>query len=518
MPASRVTQVNPWLIAASVVLPTFMEVMDTSIASVALPHIAGSLAATTNEATWVLTSYLAANAVILPASSWFSLRFGRKHFLLVCIVLFTIASFFCGVSISLGMIVISRALQGAAGGALQPISQAILLESFPPEKRGQAMAVFGIGVVVAPILGPTLGGWITDNYSWRWAFYINIPVGVAAVAMISRFVSDPQYVRNARVGRLDKIGLGLLAVGLGTLQIVLDKGQQDDWFGAAWIRWATLVVVLSLVAFVIREVLTRAPLVNLKVFSNRNFTFGCLLMGLFGGAIYGIITLLPLFYQTLLGYTAGLAGIAVAPRGLGALAIMPVVGVLSGRVDNRWLIACGFALFGWTSLLFGNLTLAISQWSLIWPIILSGVAAGMVFVPLTTATMGTLSNEQMGNATGLFNLLRNIGGSIGISIVDTIVVRHQQIRHNELSQFVTPGTPQFRQLLAQAGNLARMRGDAGQAMKQGYALISQMVERQAAMLSYIDVFRYIALLSFLCIPLVLLLKKVAARRGAMAAH
>lgn len=518
MPASRENQVNPWLIAASVVLPTFMEVMDTSIASVALPHIAGSLAASTNEATWVLTSYLAANAVILPASSWFSLRFGRKHFLLVCIVLFTIASFLCGISISLGMIVISRAIQGAAGGALQPISQAILLESFPPEKRGQAMAMFGVGVVVAPILGPTLGGWITDNYTWRWAFYINIPVGVAAVAMISRFVSDPPYIRNARVGRLDKIGLGLLAVGLGTLQIVLDKGQQDDWFGAAWIRWATLVIVLSLVAFVIREVLSESRLVNLKVFSNRNFTVGCLLMGLFGGAIYGIITLLPLFYQTLLGYTAGLAGIAVAPRGLGALLIMPVVGVLSGRVDNRWLIICGFALFGWTSLLFGSLTLAVSQWSLVWPIILSGVAAGMVFVPLTTATMGTLSNEQMGNATGLFNLLRNIGGSIGISIVDTVVVRHQQIRHNELSQFVTPGTPLFRQFLAQAENLARLRGDAGEAVRQGYALVSRLVEQQASILSYIDVFRYLGLLCFLCIPLVLLLKKVAARRGAMAAH
>jgi MFS transporter, DHA2 family, multidrug resistance protein len=347
--------VNPWLIALSVVLPTFMEVMDTSIASVALPHIAGSLSASTDEATWVLTSYLAANAVILPASSWFSLRFGRKRFLLSCIVLFTVASFFCGSSTSLAMIVIARAIQGAAGGALQPLSQAILLESFPPEKRAQAMAVFGLGVVVAPIVGPTMGGWITDQYTWRWAFYINIPVGVAAVLLISRFVSDPSYIRNARVGRLDKVGLGLLALGLGTLQIILDKGQEDDWFGALWIRWATFVVIAAVIAFVIREFLARHPLVDLKVFCNRNFTMGCLLMGLFGGAIYGLITLLPLFYQTLLGYTAGLAGIAVAPRGFGAIFIMPIVGVLSGRIDNRWLIAVGFGLFGITSLFFGIL-------------------------------------------------------------------------------------------------------------------------------------------------------------------
>ncbi|SRR5579875_756970 len=494
-----------------------MEVIDTSIASVALPHIAGSLAATANEATWVLTSYLAANAVVLPASGWFALRFGRKRFLLTCIVLFTIASFFCGISASLGMIVIARAIQGAAGGALQPLSQAILLESFPPEKRGQAMAVFGLGVVVAPILGPTMGGWITDNYSWRWAFYINIPIGLLAVGMICRFITDPGYIRNARVGRLDKIGLGLLAAGLGTLQIVLDKGQEDDWFGAVWIRWAAVAIIVAVAAFVIRQFLAKAPLVNLRVFSNRNFTFGCLLMALFGGAIYGIVTLLPLFYQTILGYTAGLAGIAVAPRGLGAVLIMPVVGVLSGKVDDRWLIACGFALFGWTSMLFGNLTLDIGQWSLVWPIILSGVASGMVFVPLTAVTMGTLSNKQMGNATGLFNLVRNLGGSIGISVVNTVVVRHQQIRHNELIQFITPAAPSFRQFLAEATNLARMRGNAGIAMQQALAMISQLVEQQAATLSYIDVFRYLGLMSFLCIPLVFLLKK-AARRGAMGAH
>src|ERR1700743_692420 len=245
--------VNPWLIAISVMLATFMEVIDTSIASVALPHIAGSLSATTDEATWVLTSYLVANAIILPASGWFALRFGRKRFLITCIVIFTISSFMCGAATSLGMILIARAIQGAGGGALQPLSQAILLESFPPEKRGAAMAVFGLGVVVAPVLGPTLGGWLTDQYSWRWAFYINIPIGILAMVLISRFVEDPPYIKNAKVGRLDFWGLGLLAVWLGALQIILDKGQEDDWFGAIWIRWAFAILITAFIAFLVWE-------------------------------------------------------------------------------------------------------------------------------------------------------------------------------------------------------------------------------------------------------------------------
>src|ERR1700689_3924110 len=250
--ADRLTTVNPWLIAISVMLATFMEVIDTSIASVALPHIAGSLSATTDEATWVLTSYLVANAVILPASGWFALRFGRKRFLITCIIIFTISSFMCGAATSLGMILIARAVQGAGGGALQPLSQAILLESFPPEKRGSAMAVFALGVVVAPVLGPTLGGWLTDQYTWRWAFYINIPIGVVATFLIMRFVKDPPYIQNAKPGKMDGIGLGLLAVWIGTLQVILDKGQEDDWFGAVWIRWAAAVLVVSMGVFLIR--------------------------------------------------------------------------------------------------------------------------------------------------------------------------------------------------------------------------------------------------------------------------
>jgi len=280
---------NPWLVALAVMLATFMEVLDTSIAAVALPYIAGSLSATNDEATWVLTSYLVANAIVLPASSWFSLRFGRKRFLIACIVIFTVSSFACGAATSLALLLIARAVQGAGGGALQPLSQAILLESFPPHKRGSAMAVFALGVVVAPVLGPTLGGWLTDAYSWRWAFYINVPVGIFAILMISRYVEDPSYVKEARPGKLDAIGLGLLAVWLGCLQIILDKGQEDDWFGASWIRWASVVLVVCLIAFLIRQFRHKQPLVDLRVSRHRNFALGCGLIATFGAAIYGLV-------------------------------------------------------------------------------------------------------------------------------------------------------------------------------------------------------------------------------------
>jgi DHA2 family multidrug resistance protein len=507
------TAINPWLIAVSVMLATFMEVIDTSIASVALPHIAGSLSATTDEATWVLTSYLVANAIILPASGWFALRYGRKRFLITCIVIFTVSSFACGAATSLGMILIARAVQGAGGGALQPLSQAILLESFPPERRGLAMAVFALGVVVAPVLGPTLGGWLTDTYSWRWAFYINIPIGALAIFMLSRFVNDPPYIKDAKVGRMDSIGFGLLAIALACLQIILDKGQEDDWLGAVWIRWTLLALSIALVAFLIRELTIRAPLVDLKVFLDRNFAMGCLLIALFGGVIYGVVTLLPLFYQTLLGYTAAAAGIAVSPRGLGAIAVMPVIGVLTGRLDNRWLIITGFAVFGWTSIWMGNLTLDISPTSLLWPIIISGMGTGMVFVPLETISMGTLPNEQIGNASGLFNLMRNVGGGIGISMVNTLVARHTQIHSAELVQNLTPGNPAFNQAFGAARGIMLQSAPPNVASERAYGILQGTLFQQSAAFSYVDVFRYLALACFVCGVMVLFMKRVKPRKG-----
>ena len=463
--------VNPWLIAISVMLATFMEVIDTSIASVALPHIAGSLSASTDEATWVLTSYLVANAVVLPASGWFSLRFGRKRFLITCILIFTISSFICGAATSLGMILIARAVQGAGGGALQPLSQSILLESFPPQKRGLAMAVFGLGVVVAPVLGPTLGGWLTDTYSWRWAFYINLPVGAMALFMISRYIKDPAYIKDAKPGKVDSIGLGLLAVWVGALQIVLDKGQEDDWFGAVWIRWAVALMLIALAAFLVREFTAKAPLVQLRVFCNRNFAIGSILMACFGGVIYGVVTLLPLFFQTLLGYTAAAAGWAVSPRGIGAVCIMPIIGVLTGKLDNRILIFTGFLVFGITSLEMASITMDISPTTLLWPIVISGAASGLVFVPLSTAAYGTLKNEQMGNASGLFNLFRNIGGGIGISLVNTMISRHTQIHLADIARNFGPQNPNYTQ--AYSADLAAMSAQAPSnvASLRAYALI-----------------------------------------------
>jgi DHA2 family multidrug resistance protein len=378
------------------------------------------------------------------------------------------------------------------------------------------MAVFALGVVVAPVLGPTLGGWLTDTYSWRWAFYINIPIGVLAIYMLSRFVTDPPYIKDAHPGKIDAIGLGLLGISLASLQIVLDKGQEADWFGTIWIRWMTVIMVATLIGFLVREFKAAAPLVDLKVFKDRNFALGCLLIGLFGGVIYGVVALLPLFYQTLLGYTAQAAGWAVSPRGIGAILIMPVIGALTGRLDNRWLIIAGFVLFGWTSIRMAELTLDIGPNSLLWPIVISGMGTGMVFVPLATISMGTLRNEQIGNASGLFNLMRNVGGGIGISLVNTLVARHAQIHRAELVQNLAPQNPVFQQAFNQnRGLMAQFSGPLLSDLK-AYGLIQGTLDQQSAAFSYVDVFRYLALACFVCAIIVIFMKRVKTRKGAPA--
>ena len=510
-------QTNPWFIAAAVMLATFMEVLDTSIAAVALPYIAGSVSATNDEATWVLTSYLVANAVVLPASGWFARKFGRKNFLVICIIIFTISSFACGAATSLPMILIARAVQGAGGGALQPLSQAILLESFPPEKRGQAMAAFGFGVVVAPVLGPTLGGWITVNYSWRWAFYINIPIGILAVILISRLVVDPKYIREAVAGKLDAIGLGLLAVWLGALQIILDKGQEDDWFGATWIRWATAVLIVAFIAFLWRELKMKKPLVDLRIMLNRNFAVGCLQIAIFGAVVYGMITILPLFYQTLLGYTALAAGLAVAPRGIGAIFAMPIVGFLLSKFDGRKLIAIGFAGVAVANLWLGHMTLDVGQWSMFWAVAVSGFFIGFVFVPLATLAMGALPDNQIGNASGVYNLFRNVGGSVGISIVNTIVSRHEQLHRTELSHWYSLQNPVLQRAIDGFHGLMNQHTDPVDALHRTYKLLEGAIDTQASLWSYIDDFRYLALLCFATVPIAFGLKKVSSRK-AVAAH
>jgi MFS transporter, DHA2 family, multidrug resistance protein len=509
---------NPWLVAVSVMLATFMEVLDTAIASVALPYIAGSLSASNSEATWVLTSYLVANAVILPASNWFSIRFGRKRFLISCVILFTIASFFCGAAPSLALLLVARVIQGAGGGALQPISQAILLESFPPAKRGAAMAVFAFGIVVAPVLGPTLGGWLTDTYSWRYAFYINIPVGALAVYMINRFVVDPPYIKNAKVHPFDNLGFGLLAVWTGCLQVVLDKGQEDDWFGAIWIRWAVLALVVALTWFIIHSWRHKNGLVDLKILKNRNFGVGCLLISLLGVAIYITITMLPLYYQEVMGYTAFAAGIVVGPRGIGSILGMPIIGWLSGKVDNRILMTLGFTGFGICSIIFGQVDLDISPTTLLVPIMVTGFALSFVFVPISAMATATVKNEEMGNATGIFNLLRNIGGSIGISMAQTTLIRRSAYHQTQIVAAIPRASNVYENMTQRlSGFIGRDLGrTAGAAGAQGE--MYKQINQQALLWSFVDVFRWTALLAFLAAILVWLFQNVKAKKGAVAMH
>jgi DHA2 family multidrug resistance protein len=507
----------PWIVAVAVMLATFMEVLDTTIVTVSMPHMAGNLSATTDEATWVATSYLVSNAVVLPASAWFSSRFGRKRFLISCIAIFTFASLLCGAAPTLGFLILARVLQGAGGGALQPLAQAILLESFPPSRRGQAMAAYGLGVVVAPVIGPVLGGWITDHYSWRWIFYINIPVGFLAISMIERFVHDPPYIRDARPGRMDFVGLGLLVIMFATLQVVLDKGQEVDWFGAVWLRWFVLICVVASLFFCIWELRVDKPIVNLRVLKSRNVAVGTLLITIMGAIIYSPLTLLPQFLQNLMGYPALNSGLAQSPRGLGALCVMPFVGILTGRVDNRKLIACGFLLVGVSTFFLGDINLDIAQTNIMLPNFIQGLGMPMIFVPLSTTTMAMLSNEMMGSATGIYNLMRNIGGSLGISITTAMVARAAQGHQTILVSHLTPYDPAFTDRLhALQNSLAPSLGDvAARSLSEG--MIYYSLVRQANVLAYVDNFRWLALLCVASVPLVFLLRRPPAHHHPSAA-
>jgi DHA2 family multidrug resistance protein len=474
---------------------------------VALPYIAGSLSASNSEATWVLTSYLVANAVILPASNWFARRFGRKQFLMSCVILFTVASFFCGAAPSLAVILLARILQGAGGGALQPLSQSILLESFPVEKRSMAMAAYGLGIVVAPVLGPTLGGWLTDTFSWRYAFYINIPVGILAVLLIARFVHDPPYIKNAKVGPFDNIGFGLLILWTGCLQVVLDKGQEDDWFGATWVRWAVAGIVLGLIGWLWRSWTNRNGLVDLHVLKNRNFRTGCFLIALLGMCIYITITILPLYYQEILGYTAFTAGLVVGPRGVGSFIGSPIIGILGSRIDNRKLLSLGFLGFGVCALFFGMVNLDIGPYTLLIPITLTGFALSFVFVPLATLSTSTLTREEMGNATGLFNMLRNIGGSIGIAMAETAIIRRAALHQTEIGANLSASSAALQQKAAAVGSYVGHRLGMPQGRPGAMGLFYGQMQQQAALMAYVDVFRWTALLAFFCAIAVWLFRK-----------
>ena len=511
-------EVNRWVIAVAVMLSTFMEVLDTTVVNVSLPHIAGNLAATVDEATWALTSYLVSNAIVLPLTGWLSNFFGRKRMLLISIAGFTVSSVFCGLAPNLPFLIFFRVIQGACGGGLQPISQAILLESFPPEERGKAMGFWGLGIVVAPLLGPVLGGWLTDNYSWRWVFYINIPIGIASIIMTKLFVFDPHYIRR-RSQRVDYWGIGMLALGIASLQIVFDKGQEKDWFGTRWITELSVVSAIVLITFVVYELRIKDPVVDLRVFRNLTYSTGVFLMAVLGVGLYGSLVLIPLVLQTVLAYPALQAGIAMAPRGLGSFIAMPVIGILLAKVDARKMLVIGIVICSLTLIQLSRLNLNAGFWNFFWPQLYMGLALGMLFVPLTTISMDPIPNESMGNATSLFNLVRNLGGSIGIAAVSTIQTRREQMNINVLGAHISHSNPASALMMNSLRHYFRSQGVGPViATHQAYAALFRMVERQASMLAYDTTFRLLGIMFLGMIPFIILMKRPAKRGGAVAVH
>ena len=499
--------INKWLITITVMLPTIMEIVDTSVANVALPHMQGSLNAGTDEVTWVLTSYLVSNAVVLPMTGWLARVFGRKRFLITCIILFTVSSVLCGAAPNLATLIVFRILQGAAGGALIPTSQAILMETFPPKEQGMAMAIFGVGAMFGPIVGPALGGWITDNLNWRWIFYINFPIGVLAVAMATYFIFDPSYLKKQKM-KIDYWGLGLLTVGLGSLQVVLDKGQQEDWFNSSFVMSFSVITIVTLLLLVWVELKHEHPIINLRLFKNVSFSAGNFIMFTVGFCLYSSIMLIPLFLQTLMGYNATRAGMVLAPGGVATLITMPFVGAYIQRGDGRKVVLAGLLIGAVSMFMMQRFSLEASYWDFVWPRVVLGIGLAMTFVPLTTVTLSTIQREEMGNATGLFNLLRNVGGSVGIAISATLLARFSQFYQTSLVAHVTPYSYQAQARLHALKQTALSRGmDAVSAERFSYLALDGLVRRQAGMLAYNRIFWVVGLAFLVIIPLLLLLKK-----------
>ncbi len=510
--------INPWIIAISVMFATFMEVLDTTVVNVSLPHIAGSLSATIDEATWVLTSYLVANAIILPMTGWLASVFGRKRLLMLSVVGFTAASFLCGLAPTLGSLIVFRIMQGATGGALQPLSQAVLLEAFAPKDRGKAMGFWGLGIVVAPILGPVLGGYLTDSYSWRWVFYINIPVGIASIVMTKMFIFDPPYLKQEK-RRVDYWGIGMLAVGIGALQIVLDKGQEEDWFSSHMIAILAVISAVTIIALIVHELRTDDPVVDLRVFKTRTYAVGVFLMTIVGFVLYGSMVLLPIMLQTVLGYPPLQAGIAMAPRGIGSFFMMPLTGLMTGKFDPRKLLSVGLVVGGGTLIFLGTLNLSAGYWDIFWPQLIQGAGMALLFVPLTTVTMDSIPRERMGNATSLFNLMRNIGGSVGIATTGTLLSRHTQATTNMLGANVTIYSPAAQATFARvrAGFIAS-GSDPTTATNRAMAAMFGMVQRQASMVSFVSIFQLLGFLFIALLPLLFLMKRPKHQGAPIAAH
>jgi len=497
--------VNPWLVTWSVMLATFMEVLDTTVVNVSIPHISGNLSASVDEGTWVVTSYLVSNAIVLPMSGWLASYFGRRRVLLFCVAGFSMTSLMCGLASSLDALIFFRILQGITGGGMVPLAQSTMLESFPPEKHGVAMAAYSVGILLAPIVGPTLGGWITDSYTWRWIFFINVPVGVLSVLMMGAFVWDPPYLKRPK-GGIDFPGIILLALGFGSLQIVLDTGQKNDWFGSTSIRIYATLCVIGLVGMVIRELTAAHPIVDLRALKNRTFAAGVFLMTIVGFVLYGSLLLLPIYLQTLLNYPALQAGLALSPRGIGALICTPIVGVLTAKIDPRKILGFGLLVGGFTMFQLSRLSLDAGYWDIFWPQVIQGVGLSCTFIPLAASSMSLIPKPKMANAAAIFNLMRNIGGSFGVALMTTFVARRSQFHLNRLGEKITVYDFHTQQMLHQMQLWFMSRGsDSVTAGRQALGALYGMVQRHAAMMSFVEAFWIMCVIFWLVIPMVMLL-------------
>jgi DHA2 family multidrug resistance protein len=510
---SGARQSNPWLIAPVVAIAAFMEVLDISVANVALPHIAGDLSASQDESTWTLTSYLVTNAIVMPISGWLSERFGRKRFFLTCIAGFTVASLLCGLSVNLGMLVVLRAIQGAAGGGLQPTGQAILTDAFPPEKRGMATAIYGMAVVFAPAIGPSIGGWITDTYEWRWVFLINVPVGAALIFLIGFLLHTPGEDAKGDNNRMDWLGLGLIALALGSLQIVLDRGQEDDWFASGLITGLSIASAVGFIFLVWWEWSHKHPIVDLQLLKRRDFGIGFVLMLCFGFMILGSTYLVPAYAQSLMGYRATEAGEIIAPGGLLLVALFPLIGRIVNKIDLRLMIAFGIVVCGGAVWWMTNFYLDVPFWVLSLGRAMQAVGLAFLFLPINALGFRDIPKDRTNYASALINLARNFGGSIGISVASTLVTRRQQFHQSRLVEHLQPLDPSYAAFTSQL-NHAVGTVAGGQ---QSVARVSQLATEQVMLLSYLDTFKFFGVAFLLLLPLLLFVRRGAASGGGGAA-
>ncbi len=501
---------NPWLIAFTVTMATFMEVLDSSIANVSLAHIAGSLSAGQDESTWVLTSYLVSNAVVLPLSGWLATVIGRKRFYMTCVALFTTSSILCGLAPSLGWLIVFRVLQGAGGGGMGPSEQAILADTFPPEKRGQAFAMYGMAVVVAPAIGPTLGGFITDNYDWRWIFFINVPVGLISLFMTNRVVEDPPHLRGRRGQKItiDYIGLALLTVGIGFLQVVLDKGQEDDWFGSRFIATFFTVAIVCLVTLVIWEWNHKDPIMEVSLLKNRNFAASFFFNFVLGLVLFGTTVLIPQFLQLQMGYSAQQAGMALSPGGFFMMLMMPLTGFLVSKFDPRKLIMIGFGVMSLALYHMTNLNLQLNFGTFVLWRVFQVAGLAFIFIPISTLSYVGIPMTKNNQISGMSNFIRNLGGSVGISLLTTFLARQSQTHQNNMVAHATPYDQAFRNMVAGAEATMRAAGSGpALALQQAYAQVMGTIQQQATTLAYVNAFYVVAVLVACLIPLPLLLKR-----------